>query len=338
MQKSLTRRRIEFRVKLGYLEEAFIAWNFFEHQVRHTKGCLVSRRRKVRELTISQLTILASRAIEFRNLISPLTFRLFSSNIPHNIIFREGLIQREEIALYSLLRTLCRMVARLPLLFTVSCLFLIAGCQKDEIKTYRVAKDQIPPTVKATPNSEMPPGHPPTPGAEIPPGHPPVAASQGSSMPSAMQSMTGAQSMANTEAPPSLLWTAPSQWHTKPLGQMRKGSYSIPGEANAEADLSIFVFPGSAGGLVDNINRWRSQIGLDPIPAARLADETAPLRSDSGLDFTVVDMGGKSGDRILGAILVQGDFSWFFKLKGADAIVAKNKADFLAFLKTVKQP
>jgi hypothetical protein len=199
---------------------------------------------------------------------------------------------------------------------------LLAGCHKDEIKAYRVAKDRA----QTASNSELPPGHPS------------VSASQSPSAPPAMQSMPGAQAMPGMQDTPSLIWTAPSHWRATALGQMRRGSFAVPGNADTEADLSIFVFPGSAGGLAENINRWRGQIGLEPLAADKLADETMPLRSDSGLEFTVVDMSGKNGDRILGAILVQGDSSWFFKLRGSDVLVAKNKPDFLVFLKSVKHP
>lgn len=52
-------------------------------------------------------------------------------------------------------------------------------------------------------------------------------------------------------------WTAPSSWTTKPLSAMRKGSFTVHGSDGAEADLSIISFPGDAGGVAENLNRWR---------------------------------------------------------------------------------
>lgn len=115
---------------------------------------------------------------------------------------------------------------------------------------------------------------------------------------------------------------------------MRRGSYALPTEAG-ELDLSVFVFPGAAGGTLDNINRWRGQVGMPPITEAALADETYPIKSDTGVDILVVDIKGSGGDAIMGAIVVQGPQSWFFKLKGPAAGVQARKAEFTSFLKTV---
>jgi hypothetical protein len=208
----------------------------------------------------------------------------------------------------------------------------LSACTKQEIKTYKVAKEKTPPNAMGQmpagqPSMDaMPAGHPQVDG--MPAGHPPV--NQGSAM---GQAPVGGPQGADTSS--ELVWTAPAGWSTKPLGQMRKGSYGIKG-AQGESDLSIFVFPGAAGGLVDNINRWRGQIGLQPIDKAVLADSTSTLRTDAGLEMIVVDMTGQGDERIIGSILSQGTQSWFFKLKGPSPLLATQKDEFLAFLKTVK--
>lgn len=118
---------------------------------------------------------------------------------------------------------------------------------------------------------------------------------------------------------------------------MRKGSYAIKGEANTEADLSIFVFPGAAGGLLDNINRWRGQVALQPIDARTLSKEQVEITTESGLKLVLVDMIGASGDRILGAVLEGPVESWFFKLKGPQPLLEKEKPAFVTFLKSIKR-
>lgn len=217
----------------------------------------------------------------------------------------------------------------------------LSACSKQEVKTYKVAKEQpaqnamsqMPaghPTTEGMPAGHpptdgMPAGHPPVEG--MPAGHPPIG--QGAAMGQPVSGPLGA------DAASELAWTAPASWTTKPLGQMRKGSYGIKGSAG-ESDLSIFVFPGAAGGLLDNINRWRGQVGLGPIDQALLPDNTTPLRTEAGLEMLVVDMTGKGDERIIGGLLIQGSQSWFFKLKGPSSLLAGQKDEFLAFLKTVK--
>ncbi len=151
--------------------------------------------------------------------------------------------------------------------------------------------------------------------------------------------------MAGTMAPPtettaatastaiSLTWTAPTPWTTKPLGQMRKGSYALKNADGTEADLSITTFPAGANPLLANINRWRGQVGLAPITESQLPAETTVI-ANGEFSFTVIDATG-SGSRIIGAILYRGDEAWFFKLNGTDASVAPHKPAFLEFLKTV---
>lgn len=216
------------------------------------------------------------------------------------------------------------------------CLTLIAclaACAREEIKTYKVAKEKpSSPTMGEMPaahpgmDGQMPEGHPPVGGNQMPEGHPPIA-------PGALAAAEGPAGMAQSAA---LSWEAPSDWQAKALGQMRQGSYTVKGENGTELDLSIFVFPGAAGGLVENINRWRGQISLPPIDKNALADETSALKTDSGLDLIIVDLRGTGGESILGAILTQGSQSWFFKLKGPSTLAQAKKDSFLAFLKTVK--
>jgi hypothetical protein len=134
-----------------------------------------------------------------------------------------------------------------------------------------------------------------------------------------------------------LTWTAPSTWVPKPLGQMRKGSYTVPGENGQDADLSITMFAAASNPLLENINRWRRQVSLGPITADQIATETTNI-ANGNLKFTLVDLPGTAAgaaNRTLGAILYFGDEAWFFKLSGPDVSVAKQKAAFVDFLKTV---
>ena len=54
--------------------------------------------------------------------------------------------------------------------------------------------------------------------------------------------------------------------------------------------------------------------------------------------MTIVDVAGTGADakRILGAMVPYAGATWFFKLIGPEALVAKEKATFMAFLDTVK--
>lgn len=147
--------------------------------------------------------------------------------------------------------------------------------------------------------------------------------------------------MANTAVPTAsgaeLTWTAAAHWTAKPASAMRKGSYAIKG-GGAEADLSVTAFPGSTGGLLANLNRWRGQISLAPLAENQLGAESVHL--DVGpLHLDVVDFAGNAGGqptRIIGAVVPYGNDTWFFKLMGPDVLVAQEKKAFMNFLQTIK--
>ena len=134
-----------------------------------------------------------------------------------------------------------------------------------------------------------------------------------------------------------LTWSAPASWTAKPPSPMRKGSFAING-AEGEGDLSIISFPGEAGGIVENLNRWRGQLELEPLPAADMAKSATTL-AQGAFRFTVVDYTGTQNGvptRLLGAVLPFENETYFFKLTGPDALVAREKPAFVEFLKTVK--
>lgn len=135
-----------------------------------------------------------------------------------------------------------------------------------------------------------------------------------------------------------LVWMAPAHWKPKTASAMRRASFDVPMDDGPAADFSISSFGGAAGGVLNNVNRWRVQLGLASLPDEQLAANREVVAAN-GLTFTVVDFAGQTGGvsvRLLAAITTVGGDTWFFKLTGADASVAKEKATFLEFLHTVK--
>jgi hypothetical protein len=160
-------------------------------------------------------------------------------------------------------------------------------------------------------------------------------------IPGSAVSTTSGETPANaaeTASAHTVTWTAPSSWTTKPLSAMRKGSFGVRGIGGAEADLSIISFPGDAGGLAENLNRWRGQLQLGTQDAATLASGSSTI-ANGNLRFTVVDYTGTTANgptQLLGAILPLDNETYFFKLMGPASTVGENKQAFLDFLKTVQ--
>lgn len=215
-----------------------------------------------------------------------------------------------------------------PLALIVAGLVSLTGCRKEEITAYKVPKEPEPAAKSAMPNDAA---------------HAGVAKGTAPSGGAPMAPASGGGSMANTPvataAGNALTWTGPAHWQDKGASGMRKGTFAISGDGGASAELAITAFPGDVGGEVANVNRWRGQVSLPPQSPEEVAKAVERLEAN-GLKISVVDMTGKDQagkpSRLLGAAVPHGGATWFFKLTGPDALVAKEKDAFMEFLKTIK--
>lgn len=198
----------------------------------------------------------------------------------------------------------------------------LAACRDQKVASYRVPKEKDPVMPAANADAATAPNAP-----MMPP-----AASGANANPNSNMAATAVP----TASGAGLVWSAPAAWKTKPASAMRKGSYAV-GDSGAEADLSITAFPGDVGGELANINRWRGQVSLPPLADADVAASVTRTK-ENGLAITIVDFAGTGANaqRVLGAMVPFAGATWFFKLIGPDAVVAKAKPEFLAFVKTVQ--
>ena len=92
-------------------------------------------------------------------------------------------------------------------------LLLAAGCHRDEVKVYRVAKDQDQPQQQTAP--ALPTD---SPNPSLPPGHPDISSAPAASLPAASAS-----------ALPQLTWKTPEGWTEVPPSEMRVASFKVTG-------------------------------------------------------------------------------------------------------------
>lgn len=155
--------------------------------------------------------------------------------------------------------------------------------------------------------------------------------------PPAPQADAMAAGTAGLPAPPpgSIHWTKPSGWTQKPAGGMRFATLGVPTQAG-EAELAVVMLAGDAGGNLANVNRWRGQLGLDPIDDSQLARVSESVKSLAGTSLVVQVAGadGKSG--LLAAILPQAHQTWFFKLTGNSGATREARPAFLKFLASLR--
>ena len=123
--------------------------------------------------------------------------------------------------------------------------------------------------------------------------------------------------------------TVPAHWVVSAPSNMQRLRYTI--EGNGGATVSVVSLEGQSGGLLANVNRWRAQIGLDPIQSERLADaiETVMI---NGQEASRVLLENEQAGQALEVVIVQRDSTTFFvKITGDLTVVKGESKRFLAF-------
>jgi hypothetical protein len=169
--------------------------------------------------------------------------------------------------------------------------------------------------------SELPPSHPPIEGAGMTPASAPMAAMA-----------------APDAARPS--WQVPPGWQEVSGGQFLAAKFIIHGSGAEQAAVNVSSARGEGGGLLGNVNRWRSQLGLAPLGQSEVDKLVTPLEVQGG-KAEVVEMSGTSAGtgqktHLLAAVFRQGNRTWFYKLMGSEQVVEREKAAFTKFVSTAQ--
>ena len=143
-------------------------------------------------------------------------------------------------------------------------------------------------------------------------------------------SLGSAQPQAASSRP--LTWTVPTGWDEKPASRMRLGQFVVRGTNETKAELAVMAFPGDVGGELMNVNRWRGEVGLEPIEQRDVVSELVAIGSEKGRLYEFV---GAQQSTLVGWEL-KDETSYFFKLRGDKTVVAAARPAMNEFLKSVK--
>lgn len=190
-------------------------------------------------------------------------------------------------------------------------------------------------------STSLPPGHPPMPSgdggaavtespATLPPGHPPMPA----------PSTQGAAPMQGLDMSPDieagLTWTTPQGWRQDPNPRAMRAATFFAGPEDSQAELIVSRLSArSPGSFMDNVNRWRGQLGLPAVNDAN-AIQTVDVPVGEATARVVEIVNEQRGLTMRVAIATHEQDLWFFKLTGPSATVNDQKDEFDAFLKSVQ--
>ncbi len=132
-------------------------------------------------------------------------------------------------------------------------------------------------------------------------------------------------------------WTyrVPPNWVNKPSGSFRLASFDIPVGAE-RVDCSVSTLSGAGGGMLENINRWRGQLGLSPLATL----PSLLVISISGESYQVIRMSAatQNASQIQGMVVLSrlvGDHTWFFKLTGPVRSLPQAETELRQFIQGV---
>ncbi len=187
----------------------------------------------------------------------------------------------------------------------VASVFLAVGCSRDDVQTYRVAKENGP--------ASSPMATPPTQGMNMGTGELPPPPSGGG-----------------------LKWTLPKGWTEEKGSGMRFATLKSP--VQGKVDVSVVVLAGAAGGELANVNRWRGQIGLPPTDEKALASTRQVVKAKAGtvavFDFT--SDGQVKTRMVTGQLSTPDGSTWFLKMVGDAGPVAQAKPEFMRLMESLR--
>jgi len=147
-----------------------------------------------------------------------------------------------------------------------------------------------------------------------------------------------------------LTFQAPADWKsTPPQSQMRRAQLKVPAaEGEASADLIVFAFPGGAGSVEANIERWertfKDKNGDTPKADVKTVKgkNCEVTRVELAGSYTPTTFPGQAQQpniekaRLLGAIVLTDRTGYFLRLVGPEKTVSAAKTAFDKMLGTMK--
>ncbi|MHC5011327.1 MAG: hypothetical protein ACYTG6_10305 [Planctomycetota bacterium] len=141
---------------------------------------------------------------------------------------------------------------------------------------------------------------------------------------------------------PEWAWEAPEGWTELPPKPLREVGFMVGGSEDAECTFSVLT--GSGGGLAANVNRWRTQMGLEEVTAEEI--DALPKRAFLGREAVYVELDGKYGGmhgdqdvqdaKLIGLILQLPQAALFVKMTGPAAVLEGERGHFDAFAGSIR--
>lgn len=125
----------------------------------------------------------------------------------------------------------------------------------------------------------------------------------------------------------------PAEWRAAASDQFSAAAFAA-GPDDRPVRITITQTP-AAMGLLAQLNRWRRQVGMDPMTEEDIDKQVGTLQIGE-VEASFVQFSGPTGDSITGAVAEVGEQMWFFKMRGPAQTVIEETDRMRAFCKSVR--
>lgn len=130
---------------------------------------------------------------------------------------------------------------------------------------------------------------------------------------------------------PGLTYTTPEGWQPAAGNAFSRTALSV-----GDATITVTDLAAGANSIVDNFNRWRGQVQLEPLDEAALKEQLTTITLGDGEPGDYAVLAGSAGQSMLGVIATRGDTMWFVKMMGSDETIAREKPRFEEFVQSLQ--
>jgi hypothetical protein len=133
-------------------------------------------------------------------------------------------------------------------------------------------------------------------------------------------------------------YTLPKGWQTSKPPMFAVAGFLFKKDSQ-QIEISASPLGGRAGGLLSNVNRWRTQLKLAPIEEAELNSLVKDTKIDgqpAKMVQLVAPESAQPRTAITAAVAERDDATWFFRMKGDASLVKEEQENFEKFLDSIK--
>ncbi len=145
---------------------------------------------------------------------------------------------------------------------------------------------------------------------------------------------------AMSTTPDRIAWELPAGWQVgDSLHPFRYATLYAGYDHDELIEIAVSSLSGDGGGLSANVNRWRGQMGREPLTDDEIHQQVK-LLSETTLPAWLVEIsdshGGMTEQHMIIAVITGPDSTWFVKARATQVVINRHRDDFISFVRSIR--